>query len=166
MRRSPWALQRIEQPPAARERAPPAPEQQAVEMTQDLAVMQERLAAAPMTATPATASTAWRLQHVSFEKLTCSYFGPVADQIVIVGQLQVLRDAEIETTTRAGLGPRITRRSQTIDVRRSEAREAEKRRERCSDRQTRRRWSNTGMRQPGAPADKAVSRPPSRWPAP
>ena len=104
MRRSPWALQRIEQPPAARERAPPAPEQQATEMTQDLAVMQERLAAAPMTATPATASPAWRLQHVSFEKLTCSYFGPVADQIVIVGQLQVLRDAEIEATTRAGLG--------------------------------------------------------------
>ena len=66
--------------------------------------MPERLAVAPMTATPATASPAWRLQHVSFEKLTCSYFGPVADQIVIVGQLQVLRDAEIEATTRAGLG--------------------------------------------------------------
>ena len=166
MRRSPWALQRIEQPPAARERVLPAPEQQAVEMTQDLAVMQERLAAAPMTATPATASPAWRLQHVSFEKLTCSYFGPVADQIVIVGQLQILRDAEIETTTRAGSGPSITRRSQTIDVRRWEAREAEKRREQNSDRRTRRRRSNTGMGQLGTPADKVVSRPPWRWPAP
>ena len=164
MRRSPWALPRIEQPPAAREL--PAPEQQAAEMTQDLAVMRERLAAAPMTATPATASPAWRLQHVSFEKLTYSYFGPVADQIVIVGQLQVLRDAEIEATTRVGLGPRITRRSQTIDVRRWVAREAEKRRQRSSDGRTRRRRSNTTMQQLEVPADKAVSRPSSRWPVP
>jgi hypothetical protein len=40
---------------------------------------------------------------MSLEKVTCSYLGPRVDQIVMYasGQLQLLRDAETETTMRA-----------------------------------------------------------------
>jgi len=144
----------------------PASPAAVVATTQEFAAPRAPLSVAPTMMSPATASPARKSQQTSLDNVTYSYFGPVADQIVIIGQLQLLRDAEIETTTRAGSGPRITRRSQTIDVRRWEAREAEKRREQNSDRRTRRRRSNTGMRPLGAPADKVVSRPPWRWPAP
>ena len=53
--------------------------------------------AAPMTAMPATASSARKLQQMSLEMVTCSYFGPVVNHSICdacIRQSQLLPDAE------------------------------------------------------------------------
>jgi hypothetical protein len=76
-----------ERPQMALEPAPaklasglPGPGLPAVATTRELAEL-ARFSVAPMTATPATVSLAQRSQQMSLEKVTCSYFGPVADQV-------------------------------------------------------------------------------------
>src|SRR5690348_9971546 len=85
--RSAWPGLELEPGPeiaAAQQRARPAgsvPERAALPL--ELLVLPEWRSAAQTAALPASASPAQGLQHMSLETVTCSYFGPVADQIVI-----------------------------------------------------------------------------------
>ena len=91
MRLMPLALQllaqeRTEQPPMALEPAAAvllAPGPPGLATARELAAPRELLAVAQTMRSRATASPARKSQQMSLDSVTCSYFGPVADKVVI-----------------------------------------------------------------------------------
>src|SRR5712672_4750426 len=80
------AQQRIEPPPMALEPAAAvllARESPGLATARELAAPRELFSVAPTMMSRATASPARKSQQMSLDSVTCSYFGPVADKVVI-----------------------------------------------------------------------------------
>jgi hypothetical protein len=95
MRLTPLAQERTEQPPMMLEPAPAvllAPGSPGLATARELAAPREPFAVAQTMKSRATASPAQKSQQMSLDSVACSYFGPVADKVVIdTGQFDRFR---------------------------------------------------------------------------